>query len=89
MFYGISVKMYWNDHAPPHFHVDYGEYRTQYVIETLELMKGSLLRRAHVFPAPLAQRLCRRPPLDNHQGLQRSLPLHPVDSNGQGPSQLR
>ena len=47
MFYGILVKMYWNDHTPPHFHVEYGEYRAQYVIETLELMKGSLPRRAH------------------------------------------
>ena len=24
-FYGILIKMYWNDHAPPHFHVDYAE----------------------------------------------------------------
>jgi len=47
VFYGILIKMYWNDHAPPHFHVEYGEYRAQYVIETLELMKGSLPRRAH------------------------------------------
>ncbi len=47
MFYGILVKMYWNDHAPPHFHVEYGEYRAQYVIATLELMRGSLPRRAH------------------------------------------
>ena len=47
MFYGILVKMYWNDHAPPHFHVEYGEYRAQYAIETLELMKGALPRRAH------------------------------------------
>lgn len=47
MFYGILIKMYWNDHAPPHFHVEYGEYRAQYAIETLELMKGALPRRAH------------------------------------------
>ena len=46
-FYGIFIRMYWNDHAPPHFNVDYGEYRAQYAIETLELLKGSLPRRAH------------------------------------------
>ncbi len=47
MFYGILVKMYWDDHAPPHFHVEYGEYRAQYRIETLELLRGTLPRRAH------------------------------------------
>ena len=47
MFYGILIRMYWNDHAPPHFHVEYGEYRAQYVIETLVLSRGRLPRRAH------------------------------------------
>ena len=26
VFYGILIKMYWNNHAPPHFHVEYAEY---------------------------------------------------------------
>ena len=47
MFYGILIKMYWDDHAPPHFHVEYGEYRAQYAIETLALIKGALPRRAN------------------------------------------
>jgi hypothetical protein len=25
-FFGIAVLMYFNDHAPPHFHVAYGEF---------------------------------------------------------------
>ncbi|MGI8549822.1 MAG: DUF4160 domain-containing protein, partial [Dehalococcoidia bacterium] len=25
-FYGLVISMYFNDHAPPHFHVTYGEY---------------------------------------------------------------
>jgi hypothetical protein len=25
-FYGIVIKMYYRDHAPPHFHAEYGEY---------------------------------------------------------------
>ena len=24
-FYGI-IKMYWNDHVPPHFHAEYGNF---------------------------------------------------------------
>ena len=47
MFYGILIRMYWNDHAPPHFHVEYGEYRAQYLIEPLVLSRGQLPRRAH------------------------------------------
>ncbi len=47
MFYGILIRMYWSDHAPPHFHVEYGEYRAQYLIETLVLSRGQLPRRAH------------------------------------------
>ena len=47
MFYGILIRMYWNDHAPPHFHVEYGEYRAQFLIETLVLSRGQLPRRAH------------------------------------------
>ena len=47
MFYGILIRIYWNDHAPPHFHVEYGEYRAQYLIETLVLSRGQLPRRAH------------------------------------------
>jgi hypothetical protein len=46
MFYGIFIKMYWDDHAPAHFHVEYGEYRAQYRIEPLQLLRGSLPRRA-------------------------------------------
>lgn len=46
-FYGILIKMYWNDHAPPHFHVDYAEFRAVYLIDTLELKEGLLPRRAH------------------------------------------
>jgi len=25
-FLGIVISMFWNDHAPPHFHARYGEY---------------------------------------------------------------
>ena len=24
-FYGILIQMFWNDHAPPHFHALYAE----------------------------------------------------------------
>ena len=40
------VRMYYDDHNPPHFHVIYGEYEAQISIETLEVLKGSLPKRA-------------------------------------------
>lgn len=27
MFYGILIQMYWDEHAPPHFHATYGEFK--------------------------------------------------------------
>lgn len=46
-FFDISVYMYYNDHMPAHFHAEYGEHEAVYVIDTLEVMRGSLPRRAH------------------------------------------
>jgi hypothetical protein len=46
-FFGIVIYMYFNDHAPPHFHAEYGEREAVYTIETLEIMRGELPRRAH------------------------------------------
>ena len=46
-FFGIVIYMYFNDHTPPHFHAVYGEYEAVYTIETLETLRGTLLRRAH------------------------------------------
>jgi hypothetical protein len=46
-FYGLIIRMYWNDHAPPHFHAVYAEHEAHYGIATLEVLRGSLPRRAH------------------------------------------
>jgi hypothetical protein len=35
-FFGIIIRMYFNDHIPPHFHADYGEHSIEITIETLE-----------------------------------------------------
>jgi hypothetical protein len=44
VFYGIV--MFWQDHAPPHFHVVYGEFEATVNITTMDLLRGSLPRRA-------------------------------------------
>ncbi len=45
-FFGIVIQMFWREHAPPHFHALYGEYESLIEIRTLDVIKGSLPRRA-------------------------------------------
>ena len=45
-FYGILIRMFFNDHAPPHFHVQYAEHKATVDIQTLTVLSGQLPRRA-------------------------------------------
>jgi hypothetical protein len=38
--------MFFNDHAPPHFHARYGEFEATIDIGTLAVLQGQLPRRA-------------------------------------------
>ncbi len=46
VFYGVVIQMYWQDHAPPHFHALYAEDEALIDIATLEIFRGALPRRA-------------------------------------------
>ena len=45
-FYGIIIRMFYGDHAPPHFHAVYLGEEVQISIEPLAVMQGSMSRRA-------------------------------------------
>lgn len=45
-FYGIVIKLHYRDHAPPHFHAEYGSDEMTVEIDPLQEMAGYLLRRA-------------------------------------------
>ena len=45
-FFGILILMYYNDHAPPHFHARYGEHEALIKISPLGILKGHLPPRA-------------------------------------------
>ena len=45
-FFGVAIYMYFNDHLPPHFHAEYSEFEAVYAIDTLDILRGSLPRRA-------------------------------------------
>jgi hypothetical protein len=46
IFFGIMIEMFFNEHAPPHFHASYGEHEATIDIKKLEVMEGNLPRRA-------------------------------------------
>ena len=46
-FYGIVIRMYFNDHGPPHFHALYGGQEALVEIDSLAVMQGQLPPRAH------------------------------------------
>ncbi|MFQ5744591.1 MAG: DUF4160 domain-containing protein [Acidobacteriota bacterium] len=45
-FYGIVIKMYFDDHRPQHFHAEYGEHEAVINIGTLAVIAGHLPPRA-------------------------------------------
>lgn len=45
-FYGISIRIYYKEHNPPHIHVSYGEYASEIRIDNLEVLEGNLPKRA-------------------------------------------
>jgi len=40
-FYGIIIRMFWEDHPPPHFHASYGNNEALVDILTAEIIAGS------------------------------------------------
>jgi len=45
-FYGIVIKVFYDDHNPPHFHAEYGEHEVLVNIKTLAILSGGLPARA-------------------------------------------
>lgn len=45
-FFGIRILMFYNDHAPPHFHAEYGGERVSVEIRSLVVIEGRIQRRA-------------------------------------------
>lgn len=41
-FLGIKILMFYNEHNPPHFHVEYNEHKASIDIKTSGLVEGKL-----------------------------------------------
>jgi hypothetical protein len=45
-FFGIYIRMYHDDHKPPHFHVEYQGHEALIAISNGELIEGNLPNKA-------------------------------------------
>ena len=48
-FLGIIIKMYFQDHNPPHFHVTYEKYEASISISDFAIIEGNLPPRIYSF----------------------------------------
>ncbi|SMO75039.1 protein of unknown function [Solitalea koreensis] len=76
-FYGIIIRMFFDDHNPPHFHVIYGEYKAEYDIRTLEVLVGELPNRANQFVLEWAS-LHKEELMINWNNLQNEIPANKI-----------
>ena len=45
-FYGILIRMFFDDHNPPHFHAEYQGFKAKFSIQESSLTEGELPPRA-------------------------------------------
>ena len=45
-YFGVIIRMYFDDHPPPHFHAVYGKNEIQVAINPITILRGRLPRRA-------------------------------------------
>ncbi len=77
-FFGIVIRMFYNDHWPPHFHAEYGEYEAVYQIETIEVLRGKLPRRAHALVVEWIT-LHRAELMENWNRARQGLPMRGIE----------
>ena len=77
-FFGISIRMYYDDHNPPHFHAVYGGSEISVGIDPLTVLRGRFPHRALGMVLEWAASH-RRELLDNWQRLRNDEPPHSID----------
>jgi hypothetical protein len=77
-FYGIIIRMFYNDHAPPHFHAVYGEHELLVGIDPVTVIRGAAPGRVKSMVLEWAA-LHQTELLDNWQRGRRTDPLSPID----------
>ena len=73
-FFGIIIRMFFDDHNPPHFHAQYGEHKCCIDIHTLVVIEGYLPARVLGLVIEWAT-LRKEELLDNWQNVEQKKPL--------------
>ena len=76
-FFGIVIRMYYNDHNPPHFHARYGTHEAVVGIDPLAVLAGDLPARAAALVLEWAA-LHQQELMENWVRLRRAQPPQPV-----------
>lgn len=81
IFFGIVIRMYYDDHPPPHFHAIYGEFEAHIGFDPLEVIKGKLSRRALELVLDWAELHANelRENWDRGQRHQKIFPIRPLE----------
>ena len=80
-FFGIVIRMFYNDHEPAHFHAVYREHEALVEIDTLALYRGALPRRAMalVLEWPALHRSELRKCWERARAGETVLPIEPLE----------
>ncbi len=77
-FFGIVIAMYYNDHAPPHFHVRCGRQRAIVGIDPPSVLAGKLTPKTRALVLKWAD-LFRTELLANWELARQQAPLNRID----------
>jgi len=77
-FFGIIIRMYYDEHNPPHFHAIYAESEAQVTIHPIGLLHGNLPNRAFSMVVEWTA-LHQRELLDNWQRLSNNQPPQKIE----------
>ena len=76
-FLGITIKMYFNDHNPPHFHALYGDDEAVFSIDPIEIINGKLPARVAWLVIEWAE--LRKKDLEKNWALLREKKFNKID----------
>jgi hypothetical protein len=77
-FFGVVIAMYYNDHAPPHFHARYGGQKALISIDKPTILEGSLSPRVLGLVVEWAA-MHRAELAENWERSRRDAPLEKID----------
>ncbi len=80
-FFGIVIRMYFDEHDPPHFHAIYSGDEAQVGIDPIQVLNGRLPSRAISLVIEWAA-LHQRELMDNWRRLRSDMPAEKVEPLG-------